>query len=248
LAISAQAVGFPFRSSFWGTEPVDDWSYTGSTGPEHWGSLAPSYETCGSGESQSPIDIRDVAPDRVPHLSFSYRSGVMSIDNTGHMIRVNFDPGSYLRVGPQRYELKQLHFHVPSEHRVGGIAADLEIHLVHEDALGAKAIVAVPFKAGVRRNSTLFRIGEHIPERPGDYFLDRQLGLNATFLLPPDKSYFTYQGSLTVPPCTEDVRWFVLKHPMEVDSAFIDRLLRAVGPNARPLQRRNGRVVIEDVR
>jgi len=164
------------------------------------------------------------------------------------MIRVNYDPGSYFRVGPQRYELKQVHFHVPSEHRVGGIATDMEVHLVHEDALGARAIVAIPFKAGIRRNSTLFRIGERIPERPGDYFLDRQVGLNATFLLPPDKSYFTYRGSLTVPPCTEDVQWFVLKHPVEVDSAFIDKLLRIIGPNARPLRPRNGRVVIENVR
>jgi len=225
-----------------GSEP--HWGYTGEDGPEHWGELDPVFAACKNGREQSPIDIEYSRRSRGSPLAFHYRSIVLSIQNDGHTIRVNYSPGSYLRVDGHRYELKEFHFHSPSEHRIHGGNADMVAHLVHEDAAGKIAVVAIPFQAGARPNNLLSKIWRHLPEQPGGHFYDRQTGINATFLLPPDRSYFTYRGSLTTPPCSEGVRWFVLQHPVEIDASYIEQFRRLIGANVRPLQPLNGREVL----
>ncbi len=242
-AEARKGAGF-FPSS--GSEP--DWGYTGEQGPAHWGGLAPEFALCGSGKEQSPVNIEYSRRYRGPPLGFHYRSIVLSIENDGHTIRVNYSPGSHLRVDGHRYELKEFHFHTPSEHRIHGISADMVAHLVHQDAAGKFAVVAIPFKAGVRPSSLLGKIWRHLPEQPGGRYYDRQSGINATFLLPPDRSYFAYQGSLTTPPCTEGVRWFVLQDPVEIEASYIERLRLLIGSNVRPLQPLNGREVLSSRR
>jgi carbonic anhydrase len=124
----------------------------------------------------------------------------------------------------------------------------MELQLEHRDRQGRIAVVAVPMRVGRRMNSTLSRIWDHIPGGRGQRFYGRQTGINPRFLLPSDLSYFSYVGSLTEPPCTEGVEWFVFANPVEVDVSYVHRFLRAAGPNARPVQPLNGRAVIAALR
>jgi carbonic anhydrase len=161
--------------------------------------------------------------------------------NDGHTIRVNYEPGSFLRIGSQRYELQGFHFHTPGEHTFNGIPPDMEIHLVHRDRFGNYAIVAIPVVAGRRHNVILARIWRQLPEHPGDEYADYRSGIKPVFLLPTNRDYVSYRGSLTTPPCTEGVRWFVFRNPVEVPAEYVARFRRVMGRNTRPTQPLNGR-------
>jgi carbonic anhydrase len=237
------AQGWPQQIlQFWEKPQPVEWSYAGERGPEHWGDLSPDFSTCKTGTHQSPIDLGAARRVGYSPLSFQYRSNALSVINDGHLVRVVYLPGSYLRAGGREYELKEFRFHTPSEHRIDGMAADMEMQLVHEGLAGDLAVVSVLMRAGRRMNSTLSRIWDRIPPGPGQNY-DREVGINPVFLLPSDRGYFTYVGSLTTPPCTEGVTWFVLAEPVEVDRSYVQRLLTLVGQNARALQALNGRAV-----
>lgn len=227
--------------------PVPVWSYAGETGPERWAELAPEFAAC-RGERQSPVDLRDARRLTYSPLQFRYRSSTLSLVNDGRSLRALYRPGSYLSVGGRDYQLEEFHFHLPGEHRINGAGADMELQLVHRDPQGQLAIVAVPMKAGRRVNTTLSRIWDHMPAAGGTSFYDRQSGINPLFLLPTNRSYFSYPGSLTEPPCTEGVEWFVLTEPVEVDESYLHRLRQVIGHNARPVQPLNGRPVIAVMR
>lgn len=219
------------------------WSYTGETSPEHWADLSSRYATCREGQLQSPIDIRGARSEISEPLIFRYRSNPLTVINDGHTVRVEYEPGSYIGVGSHRYGLIESAFHVPGEHRVNGATADMVAQLIHRDGDGNLAVVEIPFVAGRRMNSVLTRIWDNLPDRPQTRYYGSQVGINPTFLLPNEKSYFSYVGSLTTPPCTEGVRWFVFSRPVEVDASYIRRLVNITGPNARPVQPSNGRPV-----
>ena len=224
------------------------WSYSGERGPEHWSKLSPAYERCATGQLQSPIDIRSV--ERVPYtpLVFKYRSQSLEAVNDGYGVHLLAPPGSELRIRGDAYFLTEVHFHVPGEHRVNGQAAAAEIHLIHRDAQGRQAIVAVPVRDGKRNNSTLTRIIDHLPLLPGERVLYRNLGINPVFLLPSERDYYSYTGSLGTPPCSEPVQWYVLAYPLELEAEQIRSLARATGANARPVQPLNGRSVYAALR
>jgi carbonic anhydrase len=231
-----------------GPPPKAAWSYQGDRGPDHWGDLAPEYAGC-RGDSQSPVDLGVARPLLLPYmpLSIHYRSNPLHIVNDGSQVTVQVEPGSYISVAGHSYELRSFHFHVPGEHQVDGVAPDMELHLHHRDVHGKVAILAVPVRAGRRMNSTLSRIWDHIPPDGGSYY-DRQVGINPVFLLPATREYYSYSGSLTQPPCTEGVAWFVMRTPVEADSSYLNRLRLIVGHNARPIQPLNGRDVAAVVR
>jgi len=228
-------------------QPVADWSYEGDTGPSQWGELAPEYAAC-KGVDQSPVDLRGARPVPYTPISFHYRSNPLNMVNDGRQILVRYKPGSYIIVGGRRYELTDFHFHLPGEHRIEGSVADMELQLHHRDAQGRFAVVAIPVKAGRRRNSTLSRILDHMPPLGGESYYGRQVGINALFLLPPERGYFSYVGSLTEPPCTGGVEWFVLTSPLEVDAGYLHRVGQVTGGNARPVQPLNGRSVFAVMR
>jgi carbonic anhydrase len=190
------------------------------------------------------VDLTGGHPVQYAPLTFRYRSSTLSLINDGRSLRARYSPGSYLMAGGREYELEEFHFHVPGEHRINGVPTDMELQLIHRDRQGRVAIVAVPMQAGRRMNSILSRIWDHIPSVGGTMYYDRQMGINPLFLLPSERSYYSYPGSLTEPPCTEGVEWFVLTEPVEVDQSYIQRFLRVIGPNARPVQPLNGRPVI----
>lgn len=224
------------------------WSYAGDTGPDYWGDLAPEYAACKRGQMQSPIDIRGAQFERLPGLSFQYRSSPLTIVNKGYTIEVAYESGSYLRIGPKRYELKYFHFHTPGEHTINGWRADMVIHIVHQDSLGKIAVVAVPVVAGRRRNVMLDRLWDYAPKSVGEGEYYPHVGIKPTFLLPSKRAYYAYSGSLTTPPCTEGVRWIVLQTPLQVSAKQVRRFQQMMGRNARPLQAVNARAVFVDRR
>jgi carbonic anhydrase len=214
------------------------WSYAGSSGPEGWADLSPTFSACGIGRLQSPVSIDTPATVTAPcqPLRFRYRSSSLYITNDGHALRLGYDRGSYLVVDGLSYELVELRFHVPAEHAIDGRVADGELQLIHGNNRGDIAVVAVPLRAGRRVNQILRRVVENAPSVPGEQFYGRNVGVNGVFLLPGRKDYYAYPGSLTRPPCTEGVRWYVLHEALEVDASDLLRLARLIGPNARPIQ------------
>ncbi len=223
------------------------WSYEGATGAEHWGDLDPDYATCKVGKEQSPIDIRNAEKAELPAVRFEYKSGPLKIINNGYTaVRVNYAPGNgnLLIVGDKRYELTQFHFHHPSEEYIHGKPFDMVAHLMHEASDGKVAAVAVLLKAG-SANSTVDQLWEHMPNTPGKEEVIAGVEVNPAGLLPRDTSYYTYMGSVTAPPCTEGVSWFVLKTPVGISAEEISAFAKLYPHDVRPLQPLNGRVVRE---
>jgi len=226
-------------------EQAHHWSYSGKTGPTHWAELDEHFKTCGTGKSQSPIDIHtaSVHGTALPPLEFNYTSGPLHVVDNGHTIQVNVDPGSSLTVAGQRYELVQFHFHHPSEQQFNGKSTDMEVHLVHRDAEGQLAVVAVMLRPGPE-NAMVESVWRDLPKEKEHDASPANVSINPVELIPADHGYFTLAGSLTTPPCTEGVRWFVLKTPLALSRAEIDTFAARYANNARPIQQLNGREIL----
>jgi carbonic anhydrase len=223
------------------------WSYEGAKGPEHWGDLDPDYTACKSGREQSPIDIRNAKKADLPAIRFEYKNGPLKIINNGYTaVRVNYAAGNgnFLLVGEQRYEMTQFHFHHPSEESIHGKPYDMVAHLMHESSDGKIAGVAVLLQAG-SANSTVHQLWEHMPQAPGKEEVIAGGEVDPTGLLPRDTSYYMYMGSLTAPPCTEGVTWFVLKTPVDISIQEIRTFAALYPHDVRPTQPLNRRVVKE---
>jgi carbonic anhydrase len=220
------------------------WSYSGSGGPPHWAKLDSKFAACAA-KSQSPIEIRkqDVRTTDLPALEFHYRPVPLRIVDNGHTIQVNYDPGSSLTVNGKRYALAQFHFHRPSEEVVDGKRFDMVAHLVHRDAQGHLAVVAVPLRTG-RENSLIETLWRNLPREKEKEVARTVVKINATSLLPATLGYYAYSGSLTTPPCLEGVRWLVLKTPSLISTRDVAIFAARYPNNARPIQPRNGRSVL----
>src|SRR5262245_18873432 len=188
------------------------WTYEGKHGPDHWGDLDKSFSACQQGHHQSPIDIRAPKAADLPPIQFAYRPAPLHIVNNGHTIQVNYAPGSTITVGDKTYELKQFHFHHPSEEKVNGKGFKMVAHLVHAAPDGALAVVAVLLQPGAA-NPLIADLWQHLPAHEGPEQAFDAAQIDVTALLPQDRGYYTFEGSLTTPPCTESVAWFVLKTP-----------------------------------
>lgn len=221
------------------------WTYAGQRGPGHWAQLDKQFSECGLGHAQSPIDIRGARRDPdAPDLVFAYRPRPLEIVNNGHTVQVDASGGSVLTIGGHAYTLAQFHFHTPSEERIRGRAYDMVAHLVHKDAAGKLAVVAVLFKAG-SENAALKNVFDNMPVGAGPEHKVEGVQFNPADLLPAQHGYYHYQGSLTTPPCSEGVAWYVLRTPVEASRAQIGMLHKLYTHNARPVQALNGREVIE---
>ena len=157
---------------------------------------------------------------------------------------INYSPGSFITVGGKRYELKQFHFHRPSEERINGKSYEMTAHLVHADEKGNVAVVAVLLEKG-EDNDLVHTLWKYLPKEKEKVESEKDVQIDADGLLPPDHSYYTFLGSLTTPPCSEDVTWFVLKHPVSVSAAEIEQFSKLYRNDARPTQPLYGRVVLE---
>jgi carbonic anhydrase len=220
------------------------WAYAGTNGPRHWGGLDESFGTCRLGQTQSPIDIRDQdsvkAP--LPPIRFDYKPSALRIIDNGHTIQVNYAPGSFIEVDGKRYDLLQFHFHRPSEERLNGKAYPMVAHLVHKDEAGALAVVGVLIERGARL-PVMQAVFDNLPARAGTESAVPGVSIDVSALLPDNKAYYTFAGSLTTPPCSEGVTWFVLRHPAHLSGAQIAQFGRRYPMNARPVQPLNGRQV-----
>ncbi len=220
------------------------WDYVGKTGPINWGKLDPSYRTCSVGREQSPIDIRGAHLDKsLPPIEFHYIAGPVTIENNGHTVMVTVDPGSYILVKGVRYNLEQFHFHHPSEEAIHGKFDDMDIHLVHRSDDGRIAVIAVRLTEDVGSpNATLATLWHHMPDKPGGKERVTDM-VSAGGLLPADRGYWTYTGSLTTPPCTEGVVWLVLVQNIPISREQLRQFAQLYKLNSRPLQDAHGRKI-----
>jgi len=221
------------------------WGYTGHNGPENWGSLSPNYQMCNIGKNQSPINITTSVDANLPPIGFNYKTPPSEIINNGKTIQVNVEPGSSIVVDGVTYALKQYHFHTPSENHIAGKDFPLEAHFVHADANGNLAVVAVMFEEG-KANAQLAKIWEKMPMKADENNALKGEVKNIRSFLPQKQDYYRFNGSLTTPPCSEGVKWMVMKEPLTVSKQQVKKFSQAVnGTNNRPIQPQNARMVIK---
>jgi carbonic anhydrase len=218
------------------------WSYSGATGPAKWAKMEKDFAACAVGKTQSPIDIPDAEARKgdLSPLLFDYRPSPLRIIDNEHTIQINYAPGSSISVEGKHYELVEFHFHKPSEQKVSGKGHDMEVHLVHRDKSGKIAVVAVLLDEG-KESALIKTLWANLPQTKDKENVVDAVKINALELIPRDKGYYAFAGSLTTPPCSEDVKWFVLKTPMQISADEIARFAKSYPMNARPVQELNAR-------
>jgi len=243
LAIAATVLSIASMSIV--AEGGPHWSYTGPGGPANWGDLEHDYSSCRLGKDQSPINIRDAVARKseLPAIEFEYKASTLKIIDNGHSIQINYEPGSFISVGGHRYELVQFHFHKPSEEHFNGKSFDMVAHLVHRDMEGKLAVVAVLLAKG-GANPLIRTLWTNIPKEKETEKVVESVKIDASELLPAEKGYYTFTGSLTTPPCSEGVTWFVLRSPTTISAQEIARFGKSYPMNARPVQPLNGREIL----
>lgn len=217
------------------------WEYKGAHGPAAWGDLDGNFAECKLGKEQSPIDIRDAKKGQLAPLAFGYHATKAEEVNNGHTIQINLTDAGAVTLDGVPYKLVQFHFHTPSEEHINGKAYPLVAHLVHKSDEGKLAVVGIMLKQG-KSNAALQQIFNNLPQAAGEKKA-LEGDFNAADILPAKQDYFKYMGSLTTPPCSEGVRWQVLKQPIEVSKAQIKAFQKLYKLNARPVQALNGRKV-----
>ncbi len=219
------------------------WSYEGDDGPLRWGKLNPSYAKCDIGERQSPIDIRDGLRVDLNPVTFDYKPSRFNVIDNGHTIQVAVGPGNYISLLGHTYELVQFHFHKPSEERINGRSFEMVVHMVHKDGEGKIAVVAILLERG-KAQSLIQSVWNNLPLEKNDP-VQPLVTMDVTQLLPQQREYYTYMGSLETPPCTEGVLWIVLKQTVEISPEQLAIFSRLYPMNARPVQKTFGRVIKE---
>lgn len=221
------------------------WSYEGECGPDHWGELIHEYCNCTVGDMQSPIGISVTEKAHLETINFHYLPTPLKIINNGHTIQINYGCGSSITIGKKKYELMQFHFHTPSEHKIRGKSFDMEAHLVHKGDRGELAVVAVLIEEG-KENAFIKTLWSNFPKEVGKESIVSDVRICASQLLPKNTTpYFNYTGSLTTPPCSEGVNWFILKTPIEVSKVGVNKFTSLFKHDARPVQPLHGRLVKE---
>jgi carbonic anhydrase len=234
------------------TEP--HWSYEAAEGPAAWGKLSPKWAVCGSGKSQSPIDIDKTSKSDLPALKAEFRPAELKIVhhehtadvvNTGHSIQVNYTEGDKLKLGSEEFELLQYHFHSPSEHTVAGKHFPMEMHMVHKAANGDLAVVGVFVEEGAA-NAAFEPVWANLPKSKSVEYHLEHVKVDVNKLLPAKTTSYRYTGSLTTPPCSENVKWIVMSTPIQLSAAQIESFRSIMKGNNRPPQPANGRKVVTD--
>jgi len=215
------------------------WEYEGSSGPEHWGDLDAKFSACSQGKSQSPIDlVGGVSGSR--KIEVNYKPSALKVVNNGHTIKVSYDKGSSVVMDGKKFNLLQFHFHTPSEHTVKGAPYPIELHLVHQSEDGQLGVIGVFFKEGAK-NKALSTVWKQASDHVGMEHAPEGVTINAADFLPANRTHNHYSGSLTTPPCSENVNWNVMTTTLEASSSQIAKLQKLFKANARPVQNLNGR-------
>ena len=213
------------------------WGYEGDNGPEHWGDAFP---VCGKGKKQSPLNIVGPFEKSKETLSVDYKEGPLKMLNNGHTIQVNVEPGSSLTIGKESFDLLQFHFHRPSEEQVDGKNASMVAHFVHKSKEGKLAVIGVMLNEG-KDSAAIKTLWANLPPKEGEEFLPAKVTFNPASMLPKDMGFYNYEGSLTTPPCTEGVQFYILKSPVDISKQQLAKFPFKL--NARPVQSLNGRKI-----
>lgn len=220
------------------------WTYEGERGPQHWGDLSPNFVQCRVGLNQSPVDITGAVEADLPALVLDYNTYTTNLVNNGHTGQANVEPGNFLRVGGESFELVQFHLHTPSEHQVNGKQFLMELHFVHQNENGELAVVGLLVDEGKVNEETVAYMSKLPSEVDQPVPYRRQLS-NLPPILSDNFSYYRYNGSLTTPPCTEGVRWFILKDKVYSDRAQQAIYQNLIGDDARGPQPINARAILQ---
>jgi carbonic anhydrase len=221
------------------------WGYSGEYLPSKWGSIKEEFAMCSKGKMQTPINIIATLDTNITALDFDYKTSSTNVINNGHTVQVNIISGSSVVIDGEEFELKQFHFHTPSENNINGYQYQLEAHFVHATKNGDLAVVAVMFEEG-EENPILAKIWSKFP-------LDenKKTSIKLTYddikqIMPTNKEYYKFMGSLTTPPCSENVKWNVFKTPMTISKQQVKQFFDIFGhSNNRPLQDTNKREILE---
>ena len=219
------------------------WSYEGDSGPANWSKINVDWAKCGNGSRQSPIDIRDGMKVELEQISFDYHPSSFNVVDNGHTVQVGVSGGNYITVQNRMFELQQFHFHRPSEERINGKAFEMVVHLVHRDAEGRLAVLALLLERGAPQ-ATIQTVWNNLPLEKFETMQPTIL-LDPAEMLPARRDYYTYMGSQTSPPCSEGVLWLVMKQPVQASPAQMALFSRLYPLNARPIQPGNGRIIKE---
>jgi carbonic anhydrase len=214
------------------------WGYEGHGGPSHWGELKPEFERCSNGDRQSPINIdttQAVYTKKGSDVEVKYIAAPLNIVNNGHTIQVNSDKKSTVMLGGKEYTLLQYHFHAGSEHTLDGKQHAMEVHLVHQSEDGELGVIGVFMDIG-KENAFIKQVFDAMPTHAGETKTSDKVQLNAIELLPVFKNYYHYLGSLTTPPCTQIVEWYVMQDAITISKEQLAQFETLYAGNFRPTQ------------
>lgn len=237
LVVALYFVGFTALA--YASGPVE-WSYEGDTGPDNWGNLSEDFAACSTGVEQSPVNVTAEASVNPADIVFNYQPSDLTVVNNGHTIQANYDEGSSIVVDGVPYKLLQFHFHERSEHTIAGEPGDMELHLVHQNDSSDLAVVGVMMNVGAE-NQALAPVWNNAPAEEGEPVAVEGATVNADEILPADRSYYRYDGSLTTPPCSEGVIWLVMTNPIEISQEQLGAFQQIHSGNFRPVQPLNER-------
>lgn len=219
------------------------WSYEGDSGPANWSKINVDWGKCGTGNRQSPIDIRDGMKVELEQITFDYHPSSFNVTDNGHTVQVMVGSGNFITVQNRMYELIQFHFHRPSEERINGKGYEMVVHLVHKDGEGRIAMLALLLERG-KPQPVIQNVWNNLPLEKLET-LAPSVVLDPMELLPARRDYFTFMGSMTTPPCQEGVLWLVMKEPIQASPAQLALFSRLYPLNARPIQPGSGRIIKE---
>lgn len=219
------------------------WGYEGDASPKHWGDLNDKFFMCKEGTNQSPINLTNFIEAELPPIKFNYHLVSTEILDNGHTEQISVKGGSHIELDGMKFELKQFHFHTPSENNINGSSYPLEVHFVHASEDNKLAVVAVMFREG-KANEALKELWKNMPTHTGEHHHIDAKHLDA--LLPRNRMYYRFNGSLTTPPCTEGVRWLVMKHAIPISKKQIKKFAEIMHQhNNRPIQPTNARMILK---
>jgi carbonic anhydrase len=214
-------------------ETLEQWGYSGNLAPWYWAQLNDRWKACGAKTDQSPIDISGAREDEaLKALKFNYFHGVTKLTFHHQTIQGDVERGSWLDWNGDRFDLTKIYFRTPSEHRVNSLPWEMEAQLEHQAVTGAKIMVSVLMTPG-KSNEIMTRLSENLP-RVKDEVKDVER-LNWIDLIPNKRTYWTYMGSATTPPCETGVRWIILNSPLTTSKSTIDRFVMKQKANTRPV-------------
>jgi len=229
------------------TDDTPVWGYHEQKAPRHWADLSPEFVMCEQGQSQSPINIqrqKAVGTTGLPGFDVYYRETALKTLFDGRHLKVTIPVGSYINLENRRYELTHYQLHTPSEHQLDGFAYPGELQLVHDDGQGNQVVVAVLFREG-EKNPHLETLLQHLPKAVNETRVTESVRLHPAKFLPGTSKFYKYHGSMTYPPCHQNVYWMVFAQPLEASVGQLQKLQAFLGNNARPVQPLKARTLLK---